>query len=147
MPAPTERFPARLGRPPVNFDVKSSRMPRAYLHIKSVPPGKAPLWVREQRVGLSLPLAQRRASSLSFLTSGVLSGPKSFFRWLAALLAGKFKRAHGAIAILAGSSPAAAAWWNENTPHLVQPKRYFVFPQEVGEVAESRLRSEALPDA
>jgi len=116
-------------------------MPSVYLHIKSVPPGEAPLWVREEWVGLSLPLAQRKAAPLLLLTSGVLSGPKGLFAWCASLFAGKFRRARGflvetqtAVAILAASSPPAAAWWQENAPHLVRPKRYFVFPQEVGEV-------------
>src|SRR5580704_4538322 len=43
------------------------------LRIIAVPPGEAPLWVREKWVGLELPVAQRQ--SRKFLTSGVLSAP------------------------------------------------------------------------
>jgi hypothetical protein len=113
-----------------------------HLHITSVPAGEAPLWVREQWVGLDLPLSQRKATPLPFLTSGVLSGPKNFAARLLALFTGKLKRESGflveaqvAVAILASRSPEAAAWWRENTPHQLRPKRYFVFQQEVGHVS------------
>ena len=119
-------------------------MPASQLRITSVPSGEAPLWVREKWVGLSLPLAQRKAQALSLFTSGVLSGPRGFFSSIGALLAGKLERRSGflvearaAIAVLAKSSPEAAAWWHENTPHLLRPKRYFVFPQGVGHVSET----------
>jgi hypothetical protein len=91
-----------------------------------------------------LPLAQRKAQTLSVFTSGVLSGPRSFFSSIGALLTGKLTRRSGflvetqpAIAVLAKSSPEAAAWWQGNTPHLLRPKRYFVFPQDVGHVSEA----------
>jgi hypothetical protein len=32
-----------------------------------------------------------------------------------------------AVDILSASSPDAAAWWRENTPHLFAPDRYLVF--------------------
>ncbi len=67
-------------------------MPDSQLRITSVPPGEAPLWVREKWVGLSLPLAQRKAQALSLFTSGVLSGPRGFFSSIGALLAGKLER-------------------------------------------------------
>src|SRR6266702_2282223 len=109
-------------------------MPASHLRITSVPPGEAPLWVREKWVGLSLPLAQRKAQS----------GPRGFFASIAALLAGKLQRRSGfvvetqaAISVLAKSSPEAAAWWQENTPHLLRKTRYFVFPQDVGHVSET----------
>ena len=114
------------------------------LRIEAVPPGEAPQWVRQQWVGLSLPLAGGRSSPRSLLTSGVLSGPKSFLATLAALFGGKLVRRSGyvvdtsaAVAILATKSPEAAAWWRENTPRLVRPGRYFVFPYEVGRIVEA----------
>ena len=86
-------------------------MPASELRITSVPPGEAPLWVREKWVGLSLPLAQRKARALSLFTSGVLSGPRGFFSSIGALLAGKLERRSGflvetqaAIAVLGNSS-------------------------------------------
>ena len=115
-----------------------------FLHITSVPPGEAPLWVREKWVGLSLPLAQRKLSPRAFLTSGVVSGPKTFLTGLVALVTGKLERQTGfaveaqpAIAALAKIDPEAAEWWRENVPHLTQPRRYFVFQQGVGHVIKS----------
>ena len=32
-----------------------------------------------------------------------------------------------AIAILERTAPDAAVWWRTNTPHLLKPRRYFVF--------------------
>jgi len=114
------------------------------LRIEAVPPGEAPQWVREQWVGLALPLVGRQSSPRSVLTSGVLSGPKSLWASLAAMFRGALVRRTGylvetsaAVAILATKSPEAAAWWRENTPQLVRPGRYFVFPYEVGRVVEA----------
>jgi hypothetical protein len=114
------------------------------LRIEAVPPGEAPQWVREQWVGLALPLAGRQSSPRSVLTSGVMSGPKSLWASLAALISGKLVRRTGyvvetsaAVAILATKSPEAAAWWRENTPWLGRPGRYFVSPYEVGRVMEA----------
>ena len=115
------------------------------LQITQVPPGEAPLWVREQWVGLVLPLAQRRQSPLAFLTSGVVSGPKTGLSRLAALLTGRLKRESGyrvdtqaAVAILAGRRPEAAAWWRENAPHVLRPGRYFVFHRDAGHVLPAK---------
>jgi hypothetical protein len=101
-------------------------MPASLLRITSAPPGEAP---------------RRRAGALSVFTSGVLSGPKSFFASIEALLTGRLTRRSGflvetqaAIAVLAKSSPEAAASWQQNTPHLLRPRRYFVFPADVGQV-------------
>jgi hypothetical protein len=30
----------------------------------------------------------------------------------------------------------AAAWWRENTPHLIAPKRYLVLHEEVRRIAD-----------
>lgn len=114
------------------------------LEITAVPPGEAPLWVREHWVGLLLPLAQRKNSPISFFTSGVLSGPKGFMSCLLALLTGKFERLSGfvvevrpAIEALETRAPEAANWWRENTPHLLRGKQYFVFHGSVGRVIET----------
>lgn len=116
----------------------------ALLHIKSVPPGEAPLWVREQWVGLLLPLAQRKSTPVSFLTFGVLSGPKGFLSCIAALVSGKMVRQSGyaiealaAVSLLEGRSPEAAAWWRASTPHLMRKGRFFVFDGSVGDVVHS----------
>jgi len=41
-----------------------------------------------------------------------------------------------AIQALEALHPEAAAWWKQNTPHLVRPGKYFVFQQGVGHVIE-----------
>lgn len=110
-----------------------------YLHITSIPSGEAPLWVREQWVGLKLPLAHREAKPIGLLTSGVLSGPRNLVSCLLAMLTGKLQRQSGflvesrvAVAILALKSPEAAAWWRENTPYQLKPGRQFVFGEDTG---------------
>ena len=113
------------------------------LVVTSVPAGEAPLWVREKWVGLALQVTQRKSAPHTYLTSGVLSGPKTILALCGALLGGKLQRRTGfrvearvAIAVLAKASPEAAAWWRENTPHEFRPGRYFVFEQGVGHISE-----------
>lgn len=125
-------------------EIKNTIQTPFHIHITSVPSGEAPLWVREQWVGLKLPLAQRKAVPLTFLTSGVLSGPRNLLSCLLALLTGKLERQSGflvesraAVAILASQSPEAAAWWREKTPDQLKPGRQFVFLQEDGHVDAS----------
>ena len=112
------------------------------IRIVAVPPGEAPLWVREKWVGLDLPVAHY-SGSRKFITTGVLSLPRSMlaqwlavFRGRAGLTAGYAVEALPAIGILAKASPEAAAWWRENTPHLIAPKRYLVFHKEVCRIAD-----------
>ncbi len=104
------------------------------IKITSVPPGEAPLWVREKWVGLSLPLAQAKSTPSSLLTAGVLAGPRNLLSSLIALVKGQLKREQGfivssnvAIELLSLSSPEAALWWRENTPHLLCDGQYFAF--------------------
>jgi hypothetical protein len=111
------------------------------LKITSVPPGEAPLWVREKWVGVSLPLAQRSPHARSFRTFGVISRPKSRLGQLFELLFRKTTRESGfavesltAITVLAQISPEAADWWRTNIPALLQPRQYFVFQEGVGHV-------------
>lgn len=114
-----------------------------YLRIDAVPPGEAPLWVREQWVGLTLPLAQRGRAPMHHLTSGVVSGPKDFGTFLLAMATGKLRRetgyrvvAHVAVDELAAHSPDASAWWREHASHQLRPGRFFVFHESVGEAIE-----------
>jgi hypothetical protein len=102
--------------------------------VVGVPRGEAPLWVREKWVGLELPLARPVTRPRTYLTSGVLSGPRTVWLSLLRLVLGRARRAEGfpvetvaAIAILERTAPDAAAWWRTNTPHLLKPRRYFVF--------------------
>ena len=109
------------------------------LVITKVPPGEAPLWVREKWVGLSIPLVQSSTKPLMLRTTGVLTGSNGFFRCLIVLFSGKLKRENGfiveskvAIDLLSISAPEAASWWSENTPHLLRSKQYFVFHESSG---------------
>jgi len=106
------------------------------IEIVFPPAGEAPLWVREKWIGLRLPVVLREAKPVRVLTSGVLTGPKSLLAALARLLLGRYRRQRGyavevltAIAALEQVSPDAARWWRENTPHLLKPKRYFLFEE------------------
>ena len=111
------------------------------IRIVSVPPGEAPIAIREAWVGLELPSLRKRPGR--YLGSGVLSGPRSIAESLIRLLT--FRAAfHGgyivpvlpAVEVLERSDPAAARWWRENTPHLVRPGRFFVFSVECCEPRE-----------
>jgi len=41
-----------------------------------------------------------------------------------------------ALELLERSRPAAARWWRENAPHLLQAGRHFVFPIECCEAVD-----------
>jgi hypothetical protein len=108
-------------------DVKSSS-----ILITSVPPGEAPLWVREKWVGLELPV--RYSVPKIWITCGILSAPSTRLGQLWWILRGRAERVSGylveasrAVGILERSSPEAAAWWHENAPQHVAPKRFLVF--------------------
>jgi hypothetical protein len=70
-------------------------------------------------------------------------GSQTFLARLVALVTGKlspkagyFVEVPAALAVLAERNPRAAAWWRENAPHLVQPRKYFIFPDGVGRVTD-----------
>jgi hypothetical protein len=116
--------------------------PNWAVRIVAVPPGEAPFWVRQKWVGLELPVV-RYSAHRKFLTFGVLSTPRSWLAQWAAILRGRVEVIAGyaveaapAVEILAKASPEAAAWWRENTPHLIAPKRYLVFHEEVCRIAD-----------
>jgi hypothetical protein len=106
------------------------------IRIIAIPPGEAPPWVREQWVGLELPLAQRSRTARSRRVFGVLTGPRDLIaRWFA-ILSGRARRESGyavrvmdAIAVLERKSPEAAAWWRTNVPHMTSPFRCFLFSE------------------
>jgi hypothetical protein len=109
--------------------------------IVSVPPGEAPLWVREKWVGLELPL--HYSGPKTCFTLGVLSMPSTWLGQLWALLRGRAERVSGyvvegsgAVDILERSSPEAAAWWHKNAPQHVAPKRYIMFHVSVCRVVD-----------
>ena len=112
----------------------------ASVRIVGVPPGEAPLWVREKWIGLELPLA-RYAEPKEYLTFGVVSAPGSWIAQCWARFRGRADRTSGyavegarAVDILERSSPEAAAWWREHAPQFVGPKGYLVFHAHVCDV-------------
>src|SRR5437764_4291616 len=111
------------------------------VRIIAAPPGEAPLWVRQKWVGLDLPVACYSAHR-KILGVNVLSMPRSWLeQWMAVvrgraeLISGYAVEAAPAVGILSVMSPEAAAWWRENTPHLIAPNRYLIFHDEVCRVA------------
>jgi hypothetical protein len=111
---------------------------RSQIRIVAVPPGQAPLWVRESWVGLKLPV-HRDLTARKRLTVGVLDRP-SLISLLCNLIRGRAEFTTGyavealrAVEILDDTNPDAAAWWRQNTPHLLVRNRYFLFPTEVCE--------------
>lgn len=113
------------------------------IRITSVPPGDAPLWVREKWVGVKLQ-SVLGASPKIFPAASVLASP-SFFASLQRLITGQRRKVNGypvrvtsAIAELEKACPEAAMWWRENTPQLVSPSHFFVFEATACEVVNSR---------
>jgi len=135
---------AMVARPIANAWLSAVNNVKPYrVRIIGVPPGEAPDWVREQWVGLELPLAQASPTASSVLSSGVLSGPRSFFAANKALILGQYQRRQGfkvnvieALTVLESASPEAANWWRANAPHLMKPSRFFVFSEEVCAVVQ-----------
>jgi hypothetical protein len=110
------------------------------IRIVAIPPGQAPLWVRESWVGLELPALRDRPEKRR--TVGVLERP-DLAQFLWDLMCGRVQSATGymvetlqAVEVLDGANAAAATWWRQNAPHLLQPKRYLLFPVEVCQIAE-----------
>ena len=118
-------------------------MTELHLQVTSVPPGEAPLWVREKWVGLRLPLAQASIDPTKKLTAGVLSGPRNVFAALFAFCRGRLNVTEGYLVdapasfdALEAAQPEAAAWWKEHRPDLFRPGRKLMFHKEVGAVVE-----------
>jgi hypothetical protein len=111
------------------------------LWITAAPKGEAPLWVREKWVGLTLPLARHSTRPRPFMTSGVLSGPRTLWAWLMAFFGRRFEHKSGyavsaklAIELLESRHPEAADWWKENAPHVLRGNRSFLFDADCGSV-------------
>lgn len=107
------------------------------VRITSVPPGEAPLWVREKWVGLELPICGPAIPRIH-RTVGVVTGPSSLPGRLVAILRGRTQKTPGymvsveaALVALEEVSPDAAAWWRANAPGVVRTGRYLVFQETV----------------
>lgn len=102
------------------------------IEIVTVPVGEAPLWVREAWIGLTLPLANGRASS-RWRSVGVLTAPRTCLGALRALLFSS-RRSTGylvpsaeAIRRLAARNPDAANWWRTHTYFADDDRARFIF--------------------
>jgi hypothetical protein len=109
-----------------------------FIRIIETPPGEAPEEVRQEWVGLDLPLAAGESGPRMVSGGGVLSGPRSFLGILLGLLTGRMQPAYGyiidapqALVLLAEKSPWAAQWWRECAPHCWELHYRFIFPAEV----------------
>ena len=109
-----------------------------FVRIVATPPGEAPEEVRRAWVGLVLPLAAREKGPRTVATSGVLTGPRTFWGAVWVLLTGQTAKWYGYVVdaprslfLLAESAPRAAQWWRECVPHTWMPGRLLVFPAEV----------------
>jgi hypothetical protein len=105
------------------------------VRIIACPPGEAPLSVRLAWVGMELPLTQGRNSRQLAMTSGVVSGPRGLWQRIAALFLGRYGvqtgyavNARDAVDLLQAKDPTAAAWWREHCGHMLDGKRWFLFP-------------------
>jgi hypothetical protein len=94
------------------------------IHIVETPKGDAPRWVREQWVGLTLPLLHphtivEQATSV-FRPPRPLSRLELLWRWITGRhpWRGYLVDVNTSLDILEGKSGEAAAWWRTNTPHL-----------------------------
>ena len=74
------------------------------VRITGIPPGEAPLWVREQWLGLAIPIIQPNARPIRIATSGVLTGPKGVWSSLLALAQGKSERMTGFLVLAKGTA-------------------------------------------
>jgi hypothetical protein len=100
--------------------VEPKKMPAENSRIKiiAVPPGEAPLWVREQWVGLNLPISGGPGPQ-TLTGYGVLSGPpplsleqfEAGHRGRLEVTTGYCVRTDVAIGALEAVSAEAAAWW------------------------------------
>jgi hypothetical protein len=100
--------------------------------------GEAPEWVRDAWIGLRLPLAD--CQKRNWIGFGVISGPRTLIPQLWARLVGRTIRVTGylvdaetAVELLTQENPAAASWWRQNVPHLLEPGGGFVFDEEACE--------------
>lgn len=92
----------------------------AQIQIIAVPPGQAPLWVREEWVGLVLPVEDPPTDGN--IQIGARGGrPEN--------IGGYYVRTTAALEALGRKSPDAAEWWESNQLARVSP--WLVFKREV----------------
>ena len=108
-------------------------MAAQYIRIVAIPPGEAPLWVREKWVGLHLPVADGRGPREAYV-SGALSAPRNRLLAFTSRVLGNLSKQNGypvyvrdAINELEKVAPDAAAWWRNAASRLLAPDRKLLF--------------------
>lgn len=91
------------------------------IEIVGVPLGQAPEWVREEWVGLVLPLDEPSEKGFQM---GVLGG-------LSENIGGYTVLGKVAIEHLEAKSPKAAGWWRENVSNILSASTHLVFDKNV----------------
>ncbi len=86
------------------------------IRIISTPPGQAPGWVREEWIGVEIPLSEDQSST------GVQAGVKG---GEAENVGGYQVDTSDAMDALKAKSPEAAEWWEENVPLHMIPQLVF----------------------
>jgi hypothetical protein len=140
-----DRFRTRKGTEPVPLeptlvgvarecDRVFARRESVALQIRIIapPPGEAPDRIRAAWVGCVLPLfATTDDPKVGKKGTGVVSGeredrPEGFA-----------VRVTEAVSALERHNAEAARWWRENTPHLLKPKKLFVYSGDVCELVDA----------
>jgi tetratricopeptide (TPR) repeat protein len=96
----------------------------SYIKIVGLPPGEAPESVRNEWIGLTLPLASTPSAFL-LKSGGVVTRKEED------AVKGYMVEANEAVALLEQKSPTAAQWWRTNTPHLLANGKLFIFREHV----------------
>ena len=96
------------------------------IRITNRPSGQAPDWVREQWVGVVIPLASQEVKGIQLGTDGGLPDPRN--------INGYHVSTAEAINAVEAKSPEAANWWRKNLPLAHCPQ--LVFGREFCEVVE-----------
>ena|SRR5579862_3402272 len=98
------------------------------IRIIDVPPGQAPEWVRQQWVGLELPVAEEPRDDQEYTQLGARGGnPEN--------IGGYRIKADIAFDALRQRSPLAVTWWEAHAPHAFLPSSSLVFRRDVCEIA------------
>jgi hypothetical protein len=110
---------------------KFAAPPRRQIRIIAAPPGEAPPAIRAAWIGCVLPLvAGTEGPQFGGTSRGVVS------RQPAKAFSGYGVPAIEALAILEQHDDAAARWWREHAPRLLQPGKVLVFAAHVCELLD-----------
>jgi hypothetical protein len=118
-------FEVRKVKVPANHLKTVVAFPEAKIRIIAIPPGEAPFEIREQWVGLILPLAGGMPCAWQMQTVGVLTGT------IDEDTIGYPVDSNEAMTVLAEKSLEAVKWWKTNTPDLFEEGGVLVFHEHV----------------